>query len=185
MTIIQAIFLAVATVSGALRQAESNALRQTAPSYLSTDENAAEHLAAATFAGGAFSVDPALLLSIAWHESRYVADARTREPAGRWSCGVMTPVPHTEPCSPDELTVFGGYLDGAAHLDHWMRTCRGNETCALRGYAGGGRLIERCREAGVYYVRDGVDACDVGKLFTHRAAWIRARLQRASRGAAS
>jgi hypothetical protein len=179
MSIFMLLF-ALATASGALRQAESNALRQTAPSYLPTDGIAAQHLAAATLAGEAFSIDPALLLSIAWHESRYTSDARTREPRGRWSCGVMTPTPHVEPCSPEELTVFGGYLDGARHLSQWLRSCRGDQTCALRGYAGGYRLLERCREDGIHHVREGVDACDVGTLFTHRAAWIRSRLKRAA-----
>jgi soluble lytic murein transglycosylase-like protein len=179
MSIIITFLVAVATAVGVVRQDESAALRQTASTYL-TAEAAASHLAAATLAGELFSIDPTLLLSIAWHESRYAPDARTREPRGRWSCGVMTPVPHAEPCSAAELTMVGGYLAGAAHLGHWMRTCGGNETCALRGYAGGYRLIEKCRGDGTYFVRDGVDACNTNTMFTARARWIRTRLQRSS-----
>ncbi len=185
MSFIIAFVTALATAFGATRRDESDALRQTAPSYLGNPGEAARHLGAATFAGEAFSVDPALLLSIAWHESRYAIDARTREPGGRWSCGVMTPVPHVGRCAPEELTAVGGYLNGARHLRWWLRACRRDLTCTLRGYAGGFRLIERCRADGAYFVRDGVDACDIRAMFTNRASWIRARLRRAAKGVSS
>lgn len=166
------------TLVGLLGPGEADALRQTAPAYLTVDE-AAIHLMAADAAAEAAGVPVELLLSIAWHESRYQPDARSREPGGRWSCGVMTPEPHVGACTPDELTVFGGYLNGARHLRTWLDLCGGNETCALRAYAGGGGLVRACA-SGPYYVRDGVDACDVKKMFIDRAAWIHTRLQRAA-----
>ena len=94
----------------------------------------------------------------------------------------MTPEPHAAPCSPDELTVLGGYLDGARHLRAWLDICGGNETCALRAYAGGSGLARACVRDGSYIVRSGVDACDVQRMFIDRATWIHTRMQRAKRG---
>jgi len=168
--------LALLTLAGVVRQEDADALRQTAPTYLTT-ASAAEHLAAARWAGNAHHVAPALLLAIAWHESRYEPRARTREPGGRWSCGVMTPEPHAGACTEVELDMVGGYLNGARHLRTWLDLCGGDETCALRAYAGGFALVRACA-SGPYYVRDGVDACDVDAMFTARARAIRARMQR-------
>ena len=160
------------TTLGLLRSGDSDALRHTAPSYL-TEEAARTHLAAATLAGEAFSVDPALLLAVAWHESRYDAGAQSREPGRRWSCGAMTPEPHAEPCAPVELTAVGGYVAGARHLRMWLDRYEGDETKALRAYEGGGTLVQICERDGVHFVREGVDACDVKKAFQDRATWIR------------
>lgn len=177
MSTIIVVFLTMLRLLGS---GEADALRQTAPDYLTTDD-AAVHLGAAQAAAEAADVPVELLLSVAWHESRYKPDARTREPGGRWSCGVMTPEPHVGGCTPDELTVLGGYLNGARHLRTWLDLCHGNETCALRSYVGGGGLAHAC-VAGPFYVREGVDACDVQKMFINRASWIRSRMQRAKRG---
>lgn len=175
MSIITSFFLALATLTGAVRQSESDALRRTAPSYLVSDEMARLHLAAATFAGEAFSVDPALLLSIAWHESRYDVRAVTRERSGKLSCGLtMVTMPLGEPCP--EPDVFDSYLRGAEHFREWLRMCRGSTTCAMRGYAGGFTAIKRCAEP------DAGDVCARVEARHHRAAWIRTKLQRATRG---
>lgn len=126
--------------------AEAEALRDTAPAYL-TVETAAENLLWARIAGAVTDTDPALLLAIAWHESRYIPTVRTREPGGkardtgrlvrvRWSCGVMTPTPN-ERCHPSELVMFGGYLAGARHLREWM-SIRHNLLRAVISYAGAG-----------------------------------------------
>lgn len=182
MSIITSIFVVLTTITGAARQHESNALRQTAPSYFKTVEESALHLAAATFAGEAFSVDPALLLSIAWHESRYDARAITRERSGRFSCGLtMVTMPLGEPCP--EPNVFDSYLRGAEHLRSWLRMCRGDITCAMRGYAGGFPAIEHCAEQETAGVLTG--ACARIEARHHRAAWIRTSMKRAARGGAS
>lgn len=161
------IIVALLTALGFVHADEADALRQTAPSYLTTVEAAEEHLAAAQLAAGAHGVPVELLLSIAWHESRYVADARTREPGERWSCGVMTPEPHAGECRPEELTLLGGYDAGAAHLRTWVNACGGDVACALRGYAGGYHPNERARAA--------------AQVFADRAALIKTRMQRAKR----
>jgi hypothetical protein len=182
MSIITSFILALATVVGAARQPESNALRQTAPHYLATDAEAAVHLAAATYAGEAFSVDPALLLSIVWYESRYDVRAVTRERSGRLSCGLtMVTMRLGEPCP--EPSVFDSYLRGAEHLNEWVRMCRGDLTCAMRGYAGGFPAIEQCaaqQEAGSLS-----GACARIEARHQRAAWIRTKLQRSVREGAS
>lgn len=160
------ILIALLTALGLARADDSDALRQTAPTYL-TVEDARVHLAAAQLAADARGVPAELLLSIAWHESRYVADARTREPGDRWSCGVMTPEPHAGECRPEELTVLGGYLAGATHLRVWLDACGGDVACAERGYAGGYHPSDRARTA--------------AQVFADRAALIRTEMQRAKR----
>jgi hypothetical protein len=147
---------------------DAEALRRTAPQYLD-HELAAEHLAAARVAGAVFSVDPDLLLAIAWRESRYVASAVTAETGGRVSCGVMTPEPTTN-CV--QQTVLDGYLAGARHLRVWLDATH-SERAALLGYAGGYRLIEACRRGPVLRVRGklALDLCRTREL--DRAAWIR------------
>lgn len=118
-------------------------LRSTAPIYL-TSSTAKEHIAAAFVASAATQTDPSLLLSIAWHESRYVVTAITREPPDpitgepRWSCGPMTPEPlkSLTRCKQATSSTLAGYLAGARHLRVWINACRGNRACALRHYGG-------------------------------------------------
>lgn len=145
----------------------------TAPRYL--DRAAAlEHAHAAVTAGALYRVDPALLLSIAHHESRYDATAVTAEPGGKESCGVMTPVPRAKgACTVS--TVIAGYLAGAEHLRTWIDAAGGNLRLALVGYAGGYALLERCR-SGPVVVRRGArskDVCRTPQVFLARAAAIR------------
>ncbi len=154
--------------------AESTAFRSTAPAYL-TSAQAIEHLGAARIAGARYNVDPALLLSIAMHESNYRVRTVTIEPGHRVSCGVMTPTPQAR-CSLGELTAIGGYAAGAAHLRVWLDVCRENSWCALTAYAGGRGLVRACSH-GTRIVRPGVDACEVVYQFRHRAAVIRRALQ--------
>lgn len=180
MSIILTLFTALATALGLVRQTESDALRQTAPAYLTTPEKAAEHLAAATFAGERFSVDPTLLLAIAYRESRYTPNVQGPAVRGRHACGLMQPLMHQQGCEPQ--TVFAGYLEGAKHLRVWMDTksCAGDVRCALLGYAGGYSLLKRC-VAGPVVVERGGRTADLCKLIpgstTSRARWIRERLQ--------
>jgi len=127
--------------------AEAEALRATAPAYLSR-WSATQHLGAARLAAVSFDVDVSTILAIAYHESRFVITTRTREPKGRVSCGVMTPVPKRR-CSADELTLLGGYMAGAEHLRAWIDACHAADrwrhdvddaeirSCALWAYAGG------------------------------------------------
>lgn len=119
-------------------------LASTAPAYLDAT-SARDHYAAARLAAAIFGVDAETLLAVAWHESRYDARAVTREPGNRVSCGSMTPVPHRAPCSAWELSIVGGYLEGARHLRTWLDLCRGGQWCGLVAYAGGGGLVAACR----------------------------------------
>jgi hypothetical protein len=163
--------------------AEGAALASTAPAYLDADR-AADHLRWARLAGTAFDVDPSLLLATAWHESRYSAGEVTRESQHRVSCGVMTPVPHRAPCSAWELSVRGGYWEGAQHLRTWLNICRGRDhthdtryaRCAVLAYAGGGWLVKKCAHDGVAEVRPGVDACALFTQYQVRSRWIRRAL---------
>jgi hypothetical protein len=151
--------------------ADADALRATAPDDL-TIETARLHLANARIAAATSHVDADLLLSIAWHESRYVVAARTAEPLGKTSCGVMTPVPKATCTTP---TMLEGYLEGAAHLREWLEAAHGNEHVALLGYAGGYRMINACAEGPVMVVRNNqdVDLCTVASIFQWRARLIR------------
>lgn len=152
---------------------DSADLASTAPECL-TSSSAGGHLAAARLAGEVYSVDPAILLSIAHHESRYQVGVTTREPLGKTSCGVMTPVPRRT-CAPGGLVV--GYLDGAAHVRAWLDACRGDLRCALVGYTGGFALIAACRR-GPVWARPGVDGCRTPDVFMRRATRIRRALDR-------
>lgn len=156
------------------------ALRDTARAYLTAD-TAAEHLTAARFAGAVYEVDPDLLLSIAWHESRYSPTAVTPEAGHKISCGVMTPEPTRDIalCSRSTSSLTAGYLAGARHLRAWILACRDNLHCAFTGYAGGYYLIAACK-------RDATPrACDTWDVFLSRAAMIRNLRDKRRRGVSS
>ena len=110
------------------------ALRITAPQSLTT-ETAHEHLVDARIAGWSFDVDPDLLLSIAWFESRYTVDAVGPNVRGKHACGVLQPI--MEDGCQKKPTLLGGYLEGAKHLRAWLDASRGNLHTAMLGYAGG------------------------------------------------
>lgn len=160
--------------------AEARGLQETAPAYL-TQTSAAQHLGAARLAGRRYNVDPAVLLSVAYHESRFVVDLRTRESGGRVSCGVMTPTPKAR-CDRSELTLLGGYLAGAAHLRTWIDVCQAVDhgrhdmddeviqRCALWAYVGG-RLFHAICAA-----QPGRAGCDAVGKFEDRARMIRRAL---------
>lgn len=166
MILIVALYL---TIVSPPTDAEIHALRGTAPLYL-TAQSAAWHLITARAAAVVHHVRPELLLAIAHHESRYVANTRTREPGQRESCGVMTPVPKQH-CSESDLLMLSGYNAGAAHLRLWLDHCNGRETCALLSYAGGGGLVRACA-AGRWPTNHGTDACDLADDFRRDAARI-------------
>ncbi len=149
---------------------DADALRSTAPGYLTLDA-AREHLAAATVAAVASGMDVNLLLSIAHHESRYDHTEQTSEAKGRVSCGVMTPTPQAR-CE-HGMSVLSGYLDGAVHLRGWFLSTR-TKRDALLGYGGGFAAITYCRTR-----HDG--ACAVPEVFDARRAMIRRARSRATR----
>lgn len=149
----------------------ADAARSTAPTYL-TGYTAPEHARAALIAADAYDVPAPLLLSIAWHESRYAVETVTPLGDGstKTSCGVMTPEPtqETRSCRLATASALGGYLAGAAHLHGWMIASHGDLDRALLGYAGGWRLIRLCA------ARD-VPACHTPEVFRERAARIARR----------
>lgn len=169
LTVIFALLALIAPETGEL----AAGARATAPDYL-TPERAFVHAHAAVTAGAVYAVDPALLLAIAHHESRYDAAAVSSEPGGKTSCGVMTPVPRAT-CR--TRGVIAGYLDGAEHVRTWLDASRGNVTGALIGYAGGYALRARCAQ-GPVIIRRRVDACRTPALFLARARAIRTAGQR-------
>lgn len=144
----------ILTVLLSVTDSDAEALRSTAPAYLTLDK-AKEHLAAARLAAAAYRVNADYALAIAWHESRYTVEAATLEPrdprtgAPRWSCGVMTPKPMTNRslCMENTRSALAGYMAGAEHMREWVDQCRGNLHCALRGYGGKAapRFIQRAR----------------------------------------
>jgi hypothetical protein len=139
-----------------------------------TVETAREHIAAARIAAAYHQVDPSLLLSIAWHESRYKVDAVGKEIGGLVSCGPMTPVP-IKKC--EKKGIVDGYLDGAGHLREWINTSQSLHV-ALLGYAGGYRLIEACSNGPVIRKngrRD--DLCKTPDVFIWRRNWIRDEIE--------
>jgi hypothetical protein len=161
--------------------AEAQALQETAPLYL-TQTSASQHLGAARVVGEKYDIDPTVLLSVAYHESRFVVGLRTREIGGRVSCGVMTPIPQAR-CAPEELTLLGGYLAGAAHLRAWIDVCHAVDhwrhdvndavirRCALWAYAGGRGFRAFCE---THPHRPG---CDAVTKFEERARLIRQSLR--------
>lgn len=160
---------------------EAQALRSVASSYL-TAASAGQHLGAARAAAALHGVDAPTLLAIAYHESRFAAGTRTREPGGRVSCGVMTPVPQRR-CGQADLTVLGGYLAGAAHLRQWTDACHAADhwrhdvddqairSCALWAYAGGRGFRAFCRARG-----GRARGCDAVDRFEAMARRIRSAL---------
>lgn len=139
-----------------------------ASAYVDLDR-ARDHAYAAAVAANAFNVDPTLILAIAWHESRFEQKAVTVEIGHKLSCGVMTPVPSYDPkaCSLSTASLMAGYIAGAEHLRGWLNVCRGNERCALLGYAGGGLLIRACRIGSVFKTRGSrtYDVCFTPEVF--------------------
>jgi len=151
--------------------ADVEALRASAPTYLTTD-TAREHLAAARVAAFWTRTREGLVLSVAWHESRYQSNVVSHEPGGLVSCGVMTPEPTTR-CDPGALVIQ--YLRGAEHLRVWLDAEPASEHSALLGYAGGYRLINACAQGPVLLTRkDGHqdDACLTPEVFTWRERLI-------------
>lgn len=163
--------------------AEAKALQGTAPMYL-TQATATQHLGATRLVGAKYDIDPAVLLSVAYHESRFVVDLSTRESGGRVSCGVMTPAPQ-EHCGHEDLTLLGGYLAGASHLRAWIDVCHTVDhwhhdvndevilRCALWAYAGGRGFRTFCE------TRPGYPGCDTVTKFEERARRIRRALDHA------
>lgn len=151
---------------------DATALTKTDPANL-TVESAKEHLAAARIAAARYRVDAPLLLSISWHESRYKADAVSKEIGGLVSCGPMTPVPMAR-C--EKKHIVDGYLDGAAHLREWIDTSS-SLRLALMGYAGGYKLIDACNKGPVIR-KNGRhdDLCKTPDVFLWRRNWIRDEL---------
>lgn len=154
------------------------ALRRTASEPLLA-QVAAEHLTAARAAARQYGVDADLLLSIAWHESRYT-DATTPEIGGRVSCGALTPTPVAR-CYHDGVLI--DYLRGAEHLAGWIAAARGNLRAALLGYAGGYALLRACASGPVLRDRSGgqLDLCGTPDVFLWRARWIRREMTRAAK----
>lgn len=134
-------------------------LRSTAPSYL-TSTTAREHLGAARLAAVVTGTRTSLLLSIAWHESRFYVEAVTKEPENKISCGVMTPIPQQH-CQRE--TLAKSYLTGAWHLRDWIDAA--GSAWAV-GYAGGWKLIKLCRAG------SASRGCWIHQVFLQRARWI-------------
>lgn len=138
------------------------AFQRFAPQYLTTD-TARDHLVSARYAGLAYDLDPDLLLSVAWFESRYTPAVVGPNVNGKHACGIMQPLMHGSTCPTQ--TLVAGYLEGAEHLRTWLdtKTCRGNLHCALLGYGGGYHLLKQCNEGPVMVERSGrtVDLCHI------------------------
>lgn len=140
-----------------------------------TPASAARHLAAARTAACMTGTSAYLLLYIAHHESDFRPTMRTREPGGKFSCGLMTPVPMTR-CVPG-IDLLEQYLAGAEHLRGWLVACRGRQRCALLGYAGGYALIRACaRRASLWrWRRDRrYDICSIADEYARGAAELAA-----------
>jgi hypothetical protein len=138
LTILLRVVIAVLTPTS---DADAEGLHRFAPQDV-TVEQAREHVWAARVAAATYDLDPDELLSVSWHESRFVPNVVSHEPSGRVSCGVMTPVPQQPPCPIEPLV--GQYLAGAGHLREWYDAARGNRWAALVGLAGGYALVALC-----------------------------------------
>lgn len=178
MQILLRIMLAIATPTS---DADAEALVRFAPSYLTID-SARDHVWAARVSAAIYEVDADMVLAISFHESRFTDNVVSAEPGNRVSCGAMTPYP-TKTCVPKPL--LAQYLDGTWHWAvDWRRAgdVRSDRE-ALLGYAGGYRMIRRCRQGPVLRHGDrGDDLCRTPEVF----AQIRSRIVTArERGARS
>jgi hypothetical protein len=108
------------------------------PDTALTSEAADENVAAARIAGMLTGERPEILLALAWHESRFISNAVSREANGLVSCGIATPEPQAK-CEDEPLVIQ--YQRGAEHLAGWRRALGDR---ALFGYAGGYRLNKAC-----------------------------------------
>ena len=120
----------------------AEALMTTAKDTKLTVGAAAQHVAAARFAGTLTDIDPDLLLAIAHHESRYEPTVVGPLVRGKRACGVLQHVPITKKCP--EPSILRDYVNGAQHLAGWIRAQRGDLKRALIGYAGGYALLAMC-----------------------------------------
>ena len=156
--------------------ADAEALHRFAPKYV-TVEAAREHVWAARVAATTYSVDAEMVLAIAWHESRFTDNVVAKESGGRFSCGSMTPFP-TKTCV--RKTLLAQYLEGTRHWAvDWRRAGDvRNAREVLLGYAGGYRLIRRCRQGPVLrHKTHGDDLCLTPEVFGGIRARIRAARQ--------
>lgn len=181
MQILLQIALAIFTPTS---DADAEALHRFAPSYVTID-TAREHVWAARVASAAYGVDADMTIAIAYHESRFTHNVVSKEAGGRVSCGVMTPYP-TKTCVSKPL--LAQYLDGARHwaID-WRRAGDvRNDREALLGYAGGYRMIRRCRQGPVLrHKTHGDDLCRTPEVFAGIKARIVAARQPRARSVAT
>jgi hypothetical protein len=153
---------------------DAEALHRFAPNEV-TIEEAREHVWAARVAAEVYGVDADMVLSLGYHESRFSDGVIAREPGGRVSCGVMTPIP-TRACTKKSL--LAQYLEGTRHWAIDWRDAKGvrSDREALLGYAGGYALIRKCRQGPVLrHKTSGDDLCRTPEVF----GWIRSRIQSA------
>ena len=153
---------------------DATALRSSSPADL-TESSAWIHLVCARAAGASFGIDPDVLLSIAWHESRYRAETATplSPISTRHSCGVMTPEPvDRATCARQTASVISGYIAGASHVAVWLRAEHGDLSRALGGVAGGYHFLRACAV-------DPTPVCRTPAVFLERARRIKALRDRA------
>lgn len=164
----------------AVPDSEAEGLARTAPTYLSA-ASARERIVAAHLAAEETGTDENLLLSIAWHESRYTPKVVSNEPGGMVSCGEMTPEPISK--CPSDSTLLSEYRAGSRHLRTWMDAAKGDLRVALTGYAGGYWLISGCAKGPVWRERANGhkdDICGTADVFLARARWIERERRRRS-----
>jgi hypothetical protein len=152
------LFISIADVPAA------EALVSTAKDTRLTVETAAQHVAAARFAGILTDTDPDLLLGIAHFESRYESTVVGPLVSGKRACGVMQ---HTPVASCPKPMLLRDYLIGANHLKKWIRSQRGDIERALIGYAGGYALLELCDRG------EAPRTCPIGRVHQARAKRIK------------
>jgi hypothetical protein len=173
------ILITLLTVFLSTTDAEVDAFRSTAPRYLTT-ETAREHLVYARVAAAEYGVDADLLLAIAWFESRYTVNAIGPTVRGKRACGVMQPI--MEGACPKDPSLLGGYLQGAWHVQTWLKAARGDMKTAMLGYGGGYALIDKCKQGPLMVERGGrdVDLCTIADIRVARARYIRRILNQRS-----